>query len=315
MAKIKDFHAALDGKLATIDELFMVQEERDDIKREKVYDLDISEIDDYPNHPFQVRDDEEMLSLAESIKEYGVLSPAIARKNGERCQLVSGHRRKRASELAGRDTVPVIIRQLTDDEACVLMCDSNLQRERVLPSEKARAYKMKLDALKRQGKRSDLTSTPVVAKLRIGDEVGQSNGDSREQVRRFIRLTELIEPLLQMVDDNKIAFRPAVELSYLNKTAQKAVFEAIESEVCTPSLAQAIKMKNFANEDKLNPEVILSIMQEQKPNQREQVKIPRESLSKYFKEDATPQAITERIIKALELLHKRERQQAQKNCR
>ena len=297
----------IEPNLPTVDELFTTQAERDDMQREKVQDIDLTEIDPFPNHPFQVRDDEEMLSLAQSIKERGVLSPAIARLKGERAELVSGHRRMRASELAGLETMPTIIRKLTDEEATIIMCDSNVQREKILPSEKAFAYKMKLDALKQQGKRTDLTSAPLEPKWRANAKVASDVNDSVAQIKRYIRLTELIAPLLQMVDEGKIAFRPAVELSYLPKNNQKVALSAMEKEVCTPSLAQAIKMKQFHKEGKLTPEVIQSIMMESKPNQKEVLKIPTERIAGYFKKGTTPEAMTKTIIQGLELLHKRER--------
>jgi len=258
-------------KFPSADELFFTtQEERDDLKLEKVQDIDLTEIDSFPNHPFQVCDDEEMLSLAKSIQERGVLSPAIARMKGRRAELVSGHRRKRASEIAGLETMPVIIRKLTDEEATIIMCDSNVQREKVLPSEKAFAYKMRMEAVKRQGKRTDLTLSPVATKSDAAKYVGAEAGEGRDTVFRYVRLTELIPPLLQMVDEGKIAFRPAVELSYLPKNNQKIVLAAMEKEVCTPSLAQAIKMKQFSKEGKLTAEVIQSILMEQKANQKDE---------------------------------------------
>ena len=222
--------------------------------------------------------------------------------------MVAGHRRKCAATLAGITEMPCIVRNLTDDEATIIMVDSNLQRETILPSEKAFAYKMKLEAMKRQGQRSDLTSTPLVSKSRSNEELGQKNGDSREQVRRFIRLTELIPSVLDMVDSGKIAFRPAVELSYLSKEQQQSLYDTMECEDCTPSLAQAIKMKEFSRDGKLTEEVILSIMQEEKPNQREQFKMPKERISKYFAPGTPAQKIEDTIIKALELYRRRERQ-------
>ncbi len=302
----------LKPKLASVDELlFTTQKERDDAKREKVYNTPLEQIDAFINHPFQVRDDAEMLALAESIKEYGVQLPAIAReKENGRLELISGHRRKRACELAGLSEMPVLTRQLSDEEAAIIMCDSNLQRETILPSEKAFAYKMKLDALKQQGRRTDLTSTPVARKLQgkeTAELVGVEAGDSKDTVRRYIRLTELIPPLLQMVDEGKMAFRPAVEVSYLPKKSQRELLVAMEREVCTPSHAQAIKMKAFAQENKLTAEVIASIMQEAKPNQKEQLRIPKESIARYFKKGDTAEKITETIVKALELYRRRER--------
>jgi len=303
----------LPEKLAATSELLInTQEEHDNMQREKIYDTPLDQIDPFPEHPFQVRDDEEMLSIVESIKQYGVLSPAIARKKEDgRFELISGHRRKRASELAGLTEMPLLVRQLSNEEAAIIMCDSNLQRERILPSEKAHAYKMKLEALKKQGARSDLTSSPVATKSGTAGEIGEKAGDSKDTVYRFIRLTELIPPLLQLVDEGKIAFRPAVEISYLPKKNQRELLAAMEREVCSPSHAQALKMKAFAQEGNLTSEVITSIMMEQKGNQKEQVRIPRESISKFFKSDDSIETISETIIKALELYRKRERSRDQ----
>ena len=266
--------------LTSLDSLFTTQEQRDEAKRDSVQDIPISQISDFPEHPFKVKQDEAMLEMAESVRQYGVLVPGLVRQLEDGSyQMVSGHRRKLASELAGRDTIPCIVRDLTDDEAVIIMVDSNLQRERVLPSEKAFAYKMKLDAMRRQGQRTDLTSTPVVEKLKGKDAlssaiVGKTSGDSYEQVRRFIRLTNLIPEILDMVDDGRIAFRPAVELSYLAEQEQCALYDTMGREDCTPSLAQAIKMKAFSRDGKLTDAVILSIMEEEKPNQKEQFRIP-----------------------------------------
>ena len=248
-----------------------------------------------------------MAEMVESVRKYGVLVPALVRpKEDGGYEMVAGHRRKFAAALAELTEIPCIVRNLTDDEATIIMVDSNLQRETILPSEKAFAYKMKLDAMKRQGQRSDLTSTPVVSKSRSNEELGQKNGDSREQVRRYIRLTELIPSVLQMVDDGKIAFRPAVELSYLSKEQQESLYSTMECEDCTPSLAQAIKMKEFSKDGKLTDEVILSIMQEEKPNQKEQFKMPKERISKYFAPGTPAQKIEDTIIKALDMYRKRQ---------
>ena len=276
---------------------------------EQVQQIPLSEIRPFKNHPFKVTDDELMQQTIDSIMQVGVLNPAIIRPAPEGgYEMVSGHRRLHAADLAGLKTIPAIVRNLDDDEAVILMVDSNLQRETILPSEKAFAYKMKLEAMKRQGQRSDLTSTPLVSKSRSNEELGQKNGDSREQVRRFIRLTELIPSVLDMVDSGKIAFRPAVELSYLSKEQQQSLYDTMECEDCTPSLAQAIKMKEFSRDGKLTEEVILSIMQEEKPNQREQFKMPKERISKYFAPGTPAQKIEDTIIKALELYRRRERQ-------
>ena len=298
--------------MTPLDDLFSTQDDRADSQLEKVVKLNPAEISDFPNHPFQVRQDEDMAEMVESIKKYGVLVPALVRpKEDGGYEMVAGHRRKFAAALAGIAEIPCIVRHLTDDEAIVIMVDSNLQREKILPSEKAFAYKMKLDAIKRQGQRTDLTSSPLDNKLKgktSAQQVSQKSGDSQPQIYRFIRLTELIPPVLQMVDDGKIAFRPAVELSYLSKEQQESLYSTMECEDCTPSLAQAIKMKEFSRDGKLTDEVILSIMQEEKPNQKEQFKMPKERISKYFAPGTPAQKIEDTIIKALELYRKRERQ-------
>lgn len=299
---------AIKLNLPSVDDLFSTQESRDDVQREKVLDIPLSEIDDFPGHPFSVRMDEAMQNMVESVKKFGVLTPAVARqKEDGRYELVSGHRRKKACELAGIETLPVIVRQMSRDEAIVFMVDSNLQREIILPSEKALSYKMKLEALNRQGQRSDLTSAPLEPKLRSNEQLAEKSGESVSQIKRYIRLTELIPPILQLVDDNKIAFRPAVELSYLPKEQQQSLIGTMELEDCTPSLAQAIKMKQFSQDGRLNDDVILSILSEEKPNQKEQIKIPKERISKYFPEGTPAQKIEDTIIKALELYRKRQR--------
>ena len=294
--------------LTSVDELFTTQEERDITQRETVIDIPLSEISDFPNHPFKVTVDEKMLEMADSIKRYGVLVPAIVRpKQDGGYEMIAGHRRKKASELAERPTLNCIVRDLTDDEAIIIMVDSNLQRELILPSEKAFAYKMKLDAMKRQGHRTDLTSSPVGTKLRADEQIALESGDSRNQVHRFIRLTHLIPELLDMVDENKIALRPAVELSYLAEKEQRLLYEEIGYSDCTPSHAQAIKMRKFAEQGQLTAEVISSIMQEEKPNQKEQFRIPREKISKYFPAGTPAEKIEDTIIKALELYRRRQR--------
>ena len=295
--------------MTPLDDLFSTDESRSEAQLEKVVTLNPADISDFPNHPFKVKQDEAMAEMVDSVKLYGVLAPALVRPKADGgYEMVAGHRRKCAATLAGITEMPCIVRNLTDDEATIIMVDSNLQRETILPSEKAFAYKMKLEAMKRQGQRSDLTSTPLVSKSRSNEELGQKNGDSREQVRRFIRLTELIPSVLDMVDSGKIAFRPAVELSYLSKEQQQSLYDTMECEDCTPSLAQAIKMKEFSRDGKLTEEVILSIMQEEKPNQREQFKMPKERISKYFAPGTPAQKIEDTIIKALELYRRRERQ-------
>ena len=295
--------------MTPLDDLFSTDESRAEAQLEKVVTLNPADISDFPNHPFKVKQDEAMAEMVDSVKQYGVLVPALVRPKADGgYEMVAGHRRKCAATLAGITEMPCIVRNLTDDEATIIMVDSNLQRETILPSEKAFAYKMKLEAMKRQGQRSDLTSTPLVSKSRSNEELGQKNGDSREQVRRFIRLTELIPSVLDMVDSGKIAFRSAVELSYLSKEQQQSLYDTMECEDCTPSLAQAIKMKEFSRDGKLTEEVILSIMQEEKPNQREQFKMPKERISKYFAPGTPAQKIEDTIIKALELYRRRERQ-------
>ena len=298
-------------ELPSVDELFTTEEERLDANREKVQEIPLDQIEDFPNHPFKIKEDEAMMEMAESIKEYGVLVPALVRQkaNGS-YEMVAGHRRKCGSRLAGIEEIPCIVRNLTDDEAIIIMIDSNLQRERILPSEKAFAYKMKLEAMKRQGKRTDLTSVPLAQKLNktSREQLGEQVGESQDQIRRYIRLTELIEPLLNLVDENKIAFRPAVELSYLSKDEQEKLLDAMQYEDCTPSLAQATKIKQFSQENELSEAVILSILQEEKPNQVEKIKIPKERISKFFPKGTPEKKIEETIVKALELYQKRERQ-------
>lgn len=294
--------------LTSLDSLFTTQEQRDEAKRDSVQDIPISQISDFPEHPFKVKQDEAMLEMAESVRQYGVLVPGLVRQLEDGSyQMVSGHRRKMASELAGRDTIPCIVRDLTDDEAVIIMVDSNLQRERVLPSEKAFAYKMKLEAMRRQGKRTDLTLSPLETKLRTSELIAQGTGDSRAQVDRYIRLTYLLPEILAMVDDSKIAFRPAVELSYLAEKEQRILYDAMGHADCTPSLAQAIKMKSFSRDGKLTDAVILSIMEEEKPNQREQFRLPRDRINRFFKPGTPVQTIEDTIIRALELYRKRQR--------
>lgn len=298
--------------MTPLDDLFSTDESRAEAQLEKVVTLNPVDITDFPNHPFKVKQDEAMAEMVDSVKQYGVLVPALVRPKADGgYEMVAGHRRKCAAMLAGITEMPCIIRNLTDDEATIIMVDSNLQRETILPSEKAFAYKMKLEAMKRQGQRSDLTSAPLEPKLkgsRSNEELAASSPDSRSQIQRYIRLTELIPPVLDMVDSSKIAFRPAVELSYLSKEQQQSLYDTMECEDCTPSLAQAIKMKEFSRDGKLTEEVILSIMQEEKPNQREQFKMSKERISKYFAPGTPAQKIEDIIIKALELYSRRERQ-------
>ena len=299
------------GLLTSLDDLFTTQEERDEAKLEHLKNIPLNEISDFPDHPFKVRMDEDMNDLADSIKSHGVLVPALVRPVGDGYQMVAGHRRKAASELAGAETLPCIVRDMTDDEAIIVMVDSNLQREKILPSEKAFAYKMKLDAMKRQGKRTDLTSSPVDKKLKgktSAQQVSEISGDSQPQIYRYIRLTSLTPELLSLVDENKIAMRPAVELSYLSQAEQKALCDTMESEDCTPSHAQAIKMRKFSEDGKLSQDVILSIMEEEKPNQVEKFTIPRNKLNQYFEPGTPSQTIEDTILKALEMYRQRQRQ-------
>ena len=276
-----------------------------DVKdQEKVCTVPISLIDDFADHPFQVRDDEDMERLVQSIDNNGVLNPVILRKNGERYELIAGHRRKHACLRLGISGIPAIVRELSRDEAVVEMVDSNLQREHILPSEKAYAYKMKMDAMKRKAGRPKENSTPMVSNLRTDEIIGEESGESREQVRRYIRLTELIPELLTMVDEEKIAFRPAVELSYLTEDEQRDLLETIESEEATPSLAQAIRMKNLSKVGKLDMDTIFAIMTEQKPNQKEKIKIPMERLEQFFPRGMPQKQIEDTIVKALTLYQK-----------
>lgn len=299
--------------LTSLDSLFTTQEQRDEAKRDSVQDIPISQISDFPEHPFKVKQDEAMLEMAESVRQYGVLVPGLVRQLEDGSyQMVSGHRRKLASELAGRDTIPCIVRDLTDDEAVIIMVDSNLQRERVLPSEKAFAYKMKLDAMRRQaGRPSKENGVPLGHHFQQGKSreiLADNSPDSNTQIQRYIRLTNLIPEILDMVDDGRIAFRPAVELSYLTEQEQCALYDTMGREDCTPSLAQAIKMKAFSRDGKLTDAVILSIMEEEKPNQKEQFRIPKERISKYFKPGTPARTMEDTIIKALDYYRKRQRE-------
>ena len=304
MAKSREINM----NLPSADDLFTTQEERDQKNQEYVKNISLFDITDFPNHPFKVRMDAKMVETIESVREHGVLLPALVReKPTGGYEMISGHRRKMASELAGFENMPCIVRNLSDDEAVIVMVDSNLQREEILPSEKAFAYKMKLEAMNRQGKRTDLTSTPLVSKFRTNEILAQEAGESRETIRRYIRLTELIPEILEMVDDKKISMRPAVELSYLPKEEQEILYDTMESEACTPSHAQAIKIRKFSAEGRLNEDVLLSIMAEEKPNQVEQWKIPKNILKKYFPSGTSQQKMEETIVKALELYRRQEK--------
>lgn len=301
------------GLLTSLDSLFTTQEQRDAAKRDVVLDLPLDQIGDFPNHPFKVQQDDAMMEMMESVQQHGVLVPGLVRQLADGSyQMVSGHRRKLASRLAGRDTIPCIVRDLTDDEAVIIMVDSNLQRERVLPSEKAFAYKMKLDAMRRQaGRPSKENGVPLGHHFQQGKSreiLADNSPDSNTQIQRYIRLTNLIPEILDMVDDGRIAFRPAVELSYLAEQEQCALYDTMGREDCTPSLAQAIKMKAFSRDGKLTDAVILSIMEEEKPNQKEQFRIPKERISKYFKPGTPARTMEDTIIKALDYYRKRQRE-------
>ena len=295
--------------LTSVDDLFSTEESRADAGREKVMEIALAELFPFKNHPFKVKDDEAMAETAESIKEYGVLVPAIARPRDEGgYELVAGHRRHRASELAGLDTMPVLVRNLDDDAATIIMVDSNLQRENILPSERAFAYKLKLDAIKRQGERSDLTSRQVGEKLWSVEELAKNAPDSQRQIHRYIRLTELIPELLDMVDDKKIAFNPAVELSYLKSEEQTNLLEAMDMEQATPSLSQAQRLKKFSAEGKCTLEAMCAIMSEEKKGELDKVTLTSDKLRKYFPKSYTPQKMEETILKLLEGWHKKRTQ-------
>ena len=305
--------------LLNVDSLFTTQAERDEAKRETVMDIPLEKISAFPNHPFKVRMDESMMEMADSVKQYGVLVPALVRpKPNGGYEMVAGHRRKMASELAGKLTISCIVRDLTDDEAVIIMVDTNLkQRDQILPSEKAFAYKMKLDAMKRQGQRTDLTSAPLGQKLRMTsrETIAQKSPDSDSQIQRYIRLTHLIPGILELVDNSvlkekgipQMALRPAVELSYLAEQEQQELLRVLGQESCTPSYGQAIKIRRFSEEGKLDANVLLSIMQEEKPNQMEQFRMPKDRIARYFPPGTPVQEIEKTIIKALELYRKRER--------
>lgn len=298
----------IDLGMTGYDELFMNDQERAENRLPKIYDIPLSEIDEFPDHPFKVKDDEDMLQLVESVRERGIITPiTLRRKEDGRYEIVSGHRRKRACEIAGLETIPAEIKELSRDEAIILMVESNLQRSVILPSEKAFSYKMRLEAMKRQGQRTDLTSRPVGDKLderRSGEILGETVGESERQVQRYIRLTELVPELLQLVDDGKIALRPAVELSYLNDIEQQDLVEEIGLTLAAPSHAQAIKMRNFSKEGKLTPEVIESIMFEEKPNQREKINIRYEDARRYIPSSVPYEKTGEFVLKALEYYHR-----------
>jgi len=295
----------IDLGMTGYDELFMNDAERREVSLPKIYTIPLSEIDDFPDHPFQVRLDEDMDQLVESVKERGVITPiTLRRKGGGRYEIVSGHRRRKACELAGLATVPAEIKELTRDEAIILMVESNLQRSTILPSEKAFSYKMRLEAMKRQGQRTDLTSGPAGQKLDSRDELASATNDSGRQIQRYIRLTELIPDLLTMVDEGRIALRPAVELSYLGKLEQQDLAAAIGLSLATPSHTQAIKLRTFSKEGKLSPAVIESIMCEEKPNQKEKINIKYAEARKYIPSSVPYEQTGAYILKALEYYHR-----------
>lgn len=295
----------IDLGMTGYDELFMGDAERKESRLPKIYDIPLSQIDEFVDHPFHVRMDEDMDQLVESVKERGVITPITLRqKENGRYEIVSGHRRKKACELAGRTTIPAEIKELTRDEAVILMVESNLQRSVILPSEKAFAYKMRLEALKRQGKRTDLTSSPPGTKLRTDEQLSQDVGDSRMQINRYIRLTKLIPDILELVDRGKIAMRPAVELSYLNETEQMNLLSAIGEADATPSHAQAIKMRQFSQEGKLMPEIIESIMCEAKPNQKPKISFRYDEIKRYIPSGLSVEKTNEYVVKALEYYHR-----------
>lgn len=295
-----------DFTLNSLDDLFTSQNERDNGYLPNIQDIPLELLDDFPNHPFKVRDDEDMLKLIESVSERGVLVPAIVRPKADgRYELISGHRRKRASECAEKKTLRCMVSDLDDDAATIIMVDSNIQRTDILPSEKAFAYKMKLDAMKHQGDRTDLTSTPQVEKLQgkstlSVDKLGEQVGESREQVRRYVRLTYLVPELLEMVDEGRIKMRPAVEISYLDEDNQRDLVDAIDTEDCTPSHAQAIRMKKMFNDGELDADKISEIMQEEKPNQKEKIVIPNKTVEKYIPKSIPAEKRRDYVCKALE---------------
>ena len=298
--------SSLNASLSSYDDIFSTEESRQEEQREQVQQIPIGELFPFKNHPFKVLDDDSMSDTVESVKQYGVLSPLIARprpKGGY--EIISGHRRQHAAELAGLETLPVIVRQMDDDAAIILMVDSNLQREHILPSERAFAYKMKLDAMKNQGTRSDLTSTQVVSKLRSNEKLGAENNQSRETVRRFIRLTNLIPELLDMVDNKTVSFNPAVELSYLSPEQQQEVIRAMDDTQNFPSVSQAKRIKKLAQDGTFTTETVVAIMGEEKKSELDTVTIKNDTLRKYFPRSYTPKQMEDTIIKLLEQWQKK----------
>ena len=296
--------------LKSVDDIFQTEENRADAQRERVQEIPLDQLKPFKNHPFKVRDDQRMLDTVDSIREYGVLVPAIARPDPEGgYELISGHRRKRGCEMAGLQTMPVIIRDLDDDAAVLVMVDSNIQREELLPSERAFAYKMKLEALKHQGARSDLTSSQLGTKLRADELLAQQAGESRNQVQRFIRLTELISELLDMVDERKLAFNPAVEVSYLKRDEQRMLLEAMDAEQTTPSLSQAQRLKKVSQEGRLTEEAMSAIMSEEKKSEMDKVTLRSDTLYKYFPKSYTPKQMEQTIIRLLDVWKQRQKNQ------
>lgn len=296
--------------LKSVDDIFQTEENRVDAQRERVQEIPLDQLKPFKNHPFKVRDDQRMLDTVDSIREYGVLVPAIARPDPEGgYELISGHRRKRGCEMAGLQTMPVIIRNLDDDAAVLVMVDSNIQREELLPSERAFAYKMKLEALKHQGARSDLTSSQLGTKLRADELLAQQAGESRNQVQRFIRLTELISELLDMVDERKLAFNPAVEVSYLKRDEQRMLLEAMDAEQTTPSLSQAQRLKKFSQEGRLTEEAMSAIMSEEKKSDMDKVTLRSDTLRRYFPKSYTPKQMEQTIIRLLDVWKQRQKNQ------
>ena len=306
-----------DFTLPTLDDLFSTQELRDDAKLSKIRDIPLELIDDFPDHPFKVRDDEDMIQLVESVKERGVITPATVRqKEDGRYELISGHRRKRACELAGFEALRCEVVDLDRDAATVLMVESNYQRSQILPSEKAFAYKMRLEAMKRQGQRSDLTSSPVGTKFdRSSEAITEETGDSRNQIHRYIRLTNLVPELLDLVDEGKIKMRPAVELSYLNEDSQRAVVDEIDLNQCTPSHDQTIRMRKFFTDGKLTPEVVSAIMGEEKPNQREKIVLRGDKVRSLIPKNIPVSQTEDYVVKALEHYSRFLRQRAERDSR
>ena len=311
MAAKEDRRASI--KLTTVDDLFTTEETRNATQKEQIKELPLADISDFLDHPFKVKADDAMLEMAESVKQYGVLVPVLVRpKTDGGFEMVAGHRRKKASEMAGMESIPCIVRELDDDQATIIMVDSNLQREHILPSEKAFAYKMKLEAIKRQGARTDLTSAQIAQKSANKTSrqiIAEQTGEGPHQISRYIRLTELISPIIEMVDNKDIAFSPAVEISYLAEKEQQALLETMQAEDCTPSLAQAQRMKKLSQDGKLNGDVIFGILTEEKPNQKEKLTIRKERLSRFFPQDYSAQQMEEVIVQLVENWYRRKQRE------